>query len=93
MPNDDLILTEAPDPDPAAQPETVVIDLERDTDLWCAFCELPQKAQVLLRLLFADPAPTYEQISLATGMPIGSIGPTRARCLERLQREVEIAGI
>jgi RNA polymerase sigma factor (sigma-70 family) len=89
VPSDDLILIEAPDPDPAAQPETVVIDLERDTDLWCAFCELPQKAQVLLRLLFADPPPSYEQISLATGMPIGSIGPTRGRYLTQLRTRVE----
>ena len=89
VPSDDLILTEAPDPDPAAQPETVVIDHERDTELWCAFCELPQTAQVLLRLLFADPAPSYEQISLATGMPIGSIGPTRGRYLTQLRTRVE----
>lgn len=89
VPSDEPILTEAPDPDPSAQPETVVIELERDTDLWCAFSELPQKAQVLLRLLFADPPPSYEQISLATGMPIGSIGPTRGRYLTQLRTRVE----
>jgi len=34
--------------------------------------------------------PSYEEIGAAMGMPIGSIGPTRARCLERLRREAEV---
>ena len=36
----------------------------------------------LLMLLFADPAISYRQISRRLGMPVGSIGPTRARCLQ-----------
>jgi RNA polymerase sigma factor (sigma-70 family) len=41
----------------------------------------------LLALLFADPAPSYDEISRTLEMPIGSIGPTRARILERLRRD------
>jgi DNA-directed RNA polymerase specialized sigma24 family protein len=42
--------------------------------------------RVLLRLLTSSDAPSYEEIALALNMPIGSIGPTRARALERLRR-------
>ena len=40
----------------------------------------------LVRLLLADPQPSYAQISRELGMPIGSIGPTRARCLAQLRK-------
>jgi DNA-directed RNA polymerase specialized sigma24 family protein len=44
-------------------------------------------------MLVADPQPSYEEISAALQMPIGSIGPTRARSLERLRRELERDGL
>jgi RNA polymerase sigma factor (sigma-70 family) len=43
----------------------------------------------LLSMLFADPAPSYAEISRALGMPIGSIGPTRARSLARLRENLD----
>jgi len=90
MPSDDVFLSEVPDADPAVAPETRVLTLERDGELWEAFSELPKKAQILLRLFFADPPPSYEEISSATGMPIGSIGPTRGRYLAQLKVRVEL---
>jgi RNA polymerase sigma factor (sigma-70 family) len=58
--------------------------------------QLPPRQQLLVRLLSADPPATYREISAATGIPIGSIGPTRARALHRLrtllEREGAIAG-
>ncbi|MDH3752558.1 MAG: sigma-70 family RNA polymerase sigma factor [Acidimicrobiia bacterium] len=51
-----------------------------------AFRQLSDDQQLLLRLLCADPPLGYERISEITGRPVGSIGPTRARCLERLRR-------
>src|SRR5437660_9180835 len=90
VPSDDIFLTEVPDADPATAPEHRVLTLERDGELWEAFSELPEKAQVLLRLLFADPPPSYEEISAATGMPIGSIGPTRGRYLAQLKDRMEL---
>jgi RNA polymerase sigma factor (sigma-70 family) len=66
---------------------------ERDAALWRAFARLPERDQALLRLLVADPQPSYEEISAALRMPIGSIGPTRARSLERLRRELERDGV
>jgi RNA polymerase sigma factor (sigma-70 family) len=47
----------------------------------------------LLRMLAAEPAPSYDEISAALGMPVGSIGPTRARALTRLRREAARAGL
>jgi RNA polymerase sigma factor (sigma-70 family) len=61
---------------------------ERGAALWQAFGRLPARDQALLQMLVADPAPSYQEISAALQMPIGSIGPTRARCLERLRREL-----
>lgn len=48
--------------------------------------ELPEPGRALLRVLSADPAPSYAEVAAALDMPIGSIGPTRARSLERLRR-------
>jgi RNA polymerase sigma factor (sigma-70 family) len=53
--------------------------------LWKAFATLSQGCQQLLRLLIAEPPLTYERISELLGMSIGSIGPTRARCLAKLR--------
>src|ERR1700744_914312 len=61
---------------------------ERDAALWRSVGRLRDSDQALLRLLIADPAPSYEEISAALDIPIGSIGPTRARALERLRREL-----
>jgi DNA-directed RNA polymerase specialized sigma24 family protein len=64
---------------------------ERHAELRRALCRLGARHQALLRLLAADPAPSYEQIGAALDMPIGSIGPTRARALDRLRRELDAA--
>jgi RNA polymerase sigma factor (sigma-70 family) len=62
---------------------------ERDACVRQAFARLPAGDQALLRLLTLDPAPSYREISAALGMPVGSIGPTRGRALERLRKELE----
>jgi len=65
-----------------------VLIAERDDALWRGFRQLSLSDQALLRLLVADPRPTYEEIAAALDIPIGSIGPTRQRALERLRREL-----
>lgn len=65
---------------------------ERDEALWRAFSAISERCQVLLRMLIADPPPTYEDIGIALDMPVGSIGPTRARCLDSLRRKARITG-
>jgi RNA polymerase sigma factor (sigma-70 family) len=71
-----------------AELDSALLTAERDAELWAAFGRLPARDQALLRLLAVDPPPSYQEISAALDMPIGSIGPTRARSLERLRREL-----
>jgi RNA polymerase sigma factor (sigma-70 family) len=59
---------------------------ERDAELWRAFATLSARCQALLRMLCAEPAPSYDDVGVALGMPVGSIGPTRGRCLATLRR-------
>jgi DNA-directed RNA polymerase specialized sigma24 family protein len=66
---------------------------ERDAALRDAFGTLSPRCRELLRLMLLDPAPCYEEISAALGMPVGSIGPTRGRCLEKLRAVVKDSGI
>jgi RNA polymerase sigma factor (sigma-70 family) len=66
---------------------------EEQRTLWQAFGRLSAACQRLLRIQFADPPPRYDEISAALGMPIGSIGPTRARCLTNLQALLARMGV
>jgi RNA polymerase sigma factor (sigma-70 family) len=63
-----------------------LLQADRDAELWSAFARLPGRDQRLLRMLIADAQHSYEEIARALAMPIGSIGPTRGRALERLRR-------
>lgn len=65
-----------------------LLSAERDAGIRAAFDRLPARDQALLRLLTTDPLPSYEEIGAALAMPIGSIGPTRARALERLRLQL-----
>jgi RNA polymerase sigma factor (sigma-70 family) len=50
-----------------------------------AVARLPSRHQRLIGLLMADPPASYAEISDQLGLPVGSIGPTRSRCIERLR--------
>jgi RNA polymerase sigma factor (sigma-70 family) len=65
--------------------EQAVLDSERAARLWCAFHQLSGRCQELLGVLMASPPPNYVEVAAALDMPVGSIGPTRARCLQRLR--------
>lgn len=66
-------------------PESSVLRTERDRTLWRHVSALSPRCRELLRVVaFAD-KPDYEAISVRLGMPIGSIGPTRGRCLATLR--------
>ena len=64
---------------------------ERNAALWRAFAALSERCKELLRLLAADTEPSYDEVSAALGMPIGAIGPTRMRCLDKLRRHSDLA--
>jgi RNA polymerase sigma factor (sigma-70 family) len=71
--------------------DEMLVREERDAALWVAFSGLAPRCQSLLRVLMADPPPSYGEVSAAMGMPVGSIGPTRQRCLNLL-RKIWLAG-
>jgi RNA polymerase sigma factor (sigma-70 family) len=58
---------------------------ERHDALLIALAELPEHQRALLLLLIEDPPVSYEEISRRLGVPVGSIGPTRARALARVR--------
>ena len=68
--------------------DEVALAAERRAAVRHALTTLPPRQQRLLRLLHSDPSPSYEAIGEQLDMPIGSIGPTRGRALERLRKEI-----
>jgi len=66
-------------------------DADRAAAMWRALARLPVRCRELLRVLMASPPPSYAEVAAALGLPLGSIGPTRGRCLQRLREEM--AGI
>jgi RNA polymerase sigma factor (sigma-70 family) len=68
-----------------AEIDTLVLAEERAQALRDGLAELPAPRRELLELLVADPPVSYEEISKRLGIPIGSIGPTRARALAQLR--------
>ena len=81
-----------PDPD-ATMIEEEVLAAERGAAFRAAFDTLPSGCRALLSLLASDPPPGYAEISETLGVAVGSIGPMRARCLDRLRRSPQIAGL
>jgi RNA polymerase sigma factor (sigma-70 family) len=72
-------------PDQLPDPSTVALRREGHRVLWNHFEHLPPRCQALLRVIaFAD-KPDYAAVSEALKMPLGSIGPTRGRCLAKLR--------
>jgi RNA polymerase sigma factor (sigma-70 family) len=88
--NDDLT-TDVVDP-LAEDLDTALLEDERDAELWACFGQLSERCQHLLRALMAVDRPVYAEVAEAFDMPIGSIGPTRMRCLEQLRRVMAESG-
>jgi RNA polymerase sigma factor (sigma-70 family) len=69
-------------------PEQVMLQTDSDSRLWQHVSQLPDKCRELLRVIaFAD-RPDYAAIASSLGMPVGSIGPTRGRCLAKLRLQL-----
>ncbi len=72
-------------PDNAPLAVEVMLDLERQHRIRAALNSLDDRCRKLLSLLFYEPQPpSYSEIAAALGTSTGSIGPTRARCLEKM---------
>ena len=70
-----------------------ILVAERNAVLRVAFAELPARCQQLLSMLISDPPHPYAEIHAKLGIPVGSIGPQRARCLDRLRRSSALAAL
>lgn len=82
------------DPDNQSGPaEQELLAAERDAALREALARLPASCQRLIALLCADPSVPYAEISTQLGIAVGSIGPYRGRCLEKLRRDPAIAAL
>jgi len=73
--------------------EHEVLRAERHAALREAFTRLPPACQRLIVLLLEDPPVPYAEIGARLGIPTGSIGPSRGRCLEKLRRDPAIAAL
>jgi RNA polymerase sigma factor (sigma-70 family) len=73
--------------------EDELLRAERHAALREAFTRLPLSCQRLIALLFEDPPLPYAEISDRLAIPVGSIGPTRRRCLDRLRQDPAIVAL
>jgi RNA polymerase sigma factor (sigma-70 family) len=87
LPTDEPSVFDAAAEDPV---DRRLLTRERDNALQRALATIGERCQALLRLLASVEPPSYEEIGAALGMPVGAIGPTRARCLDKLRRSPEL---
>jgi RNA polymerase sigma factor (sigma-70 family) len=81
---------EGPDED---GPEAAAMRQEQQVLVRRALAELPDRHRQLMELLVASPPISYQDISARLGMPVGSIGPTRARILTRMRDSLATVGL
>jgi RNA polymerase sigma factor (sigma-70 family) len=82
---EDVETTRAGQGDGRAEVGEQVAGAQADDVLWRHVQQLPERCQTLLRVIAFAAKPDYAQIARALGMPVGSIGPTRGRCLAKLR--------
>jgi RNA polymerase sigma factor (sigma-70 family) len=76
--------------DPTPLPDELLSQLQQLDRLRSAFDRLDPRCRDLLSALYReDPPPSYETLATRLSVPLGSVGPTRARCLDKLRRTVE----
>jgi len=79
--------------DTALLPDEILLRLEEQHKIRTAVAALDERCRKLLVLLFYRPdPPPYAEIAISIGSTEGSIGPTRARCLQKLRRLLDAAG-
>lgn len=65
--------------------DEILLDTETAAEARAALGTLPSAWQELMELLVSDQDLTYQDVSARLGIPVGSIGPTRQRCVKRLR--------
>jgi RNA polymerase sigma factor (sigma-70 family) len=71
----------------------LLLAAERHAALREAFADLPPCCQQLIALLIEDSPVSYAEVSARLGVPVGSIGPNRRRCLDKLRHHVAVAAL
>jgi len=80
--------------DPAENLEDVQIVVQEHQTIRDAVVNLPERCRKLIEMLYFDAKEwTYEEIAQTMQMPVPSVGPTRARCLEKLKTKLRTRGI
>ena len=81
-------------PDDAPLADELLVQMETQHRVRAAVDALDERCGKLMKLLFYRPdTPAYSEIAEILGLPEGSIGPTRARCLKKLLRLLDKAGL
>jgi RNA polymerase sigma factor (sigma-70 family) len=80
-------------PDPAIDPATGAVNRDAARELWATVADLPPRQQRLVIALFREEMDSYNAVATKCSMPIGSIGPTRARALSRLRAKLADRGL
>jgi len=83
---DDELARRLPDEKSA---EAEVVRRDSESQLWSAVEQLSERCQALLRIVAFEHRPDYTKIAADLDMPVGSIGPTRGRCLQKLRGLIE----
>jgi RNA polymerase sigma factor (sigma-70 family) len=73
----------------AASAEQTAVLTDEQRRLWAHVSALPQRCRQLLAVIAFSPRPDYAAIATDMGMPVGSIGPTRGRCLDKLRTRLQ----
>jgi RNA polymerase sigma factor (sigma-70 family) len=73
---------------PQDVPEEAVLRSDGQARLWQHIAQLPERCRALLRVIAFSDRPDYASVAEALGMPVGSIGPTRGRCLAKLRMQL-----
>lgn len=87
------LLDQADRPSEQVDVQDFTADRDRDARVRAAFRRLPERDRLLLGLLMLSPPAGYREVAAALQVPVGSVGPTRARCLARLRCELTALGI
>ena len=74
-------------PEPPAEVAVMISDEQRR--LWAHVAQLPERCRRLLAVIAFAPRPDYLTVARDLGMPVGSIGPTRGRCLDKLRVKLQ----
>jgi RNA polymerase sigma factor (sigma-70 family) len=77
----------------SSEVDAPMLDAERRAAVRDGLAELTESHRALISLLVADPPIAYQQISDQLGLPVGSIGPTRARCLRKLAATTSVRAL